>query len=546
MKFQYGGVALVVALTVALMASSALAVAANNDMPPKNPFLADSSIPIFHSDSAQSGASNVAGPHGKTRQVKPADITWKKLGPNDGYSILYSSVYPNGKRIGWFGGTQLLAKLDAETLETKSTYVLHQGKFYSAEEIENRFARADKLTGQAMLDMLVPPLAAGIERGVQGTYRLIDKDNNVFMLYTDRTTGDQTIRKFGDAVDDDPYSDIVLKEEFKLPRAGGERIVALGINITYDGTFIVSTQDGTVYAISRDLKLLDKIYLPDRVVDGKEFMSAFVRNSTAIDDQGGIYIVSRTHMQRIQWTGSKLSQDSADGAWAETYPTGERGSGTTPALLGFYPGQDKMVVIGDGETSVRVFWRDKIPDDWAGLKGYSRRVASVLPMRFTGDPNEKIKLENALVTMGNGVFVANDTPNVKVKWQGSYMSTAIAERYLGQTQGSEIRGGIKWVWNSAKRSFETAWTTPLALVSSICTPSSNGLLYCVGLRDGVSTIEALDWMTGKSAFHYLLGKSYRYSIMGGMLDVAPNGDIEAGAAGGYGMFRVRTPKEDRK
>ena len=73
MKFQYVGVALMVVLMVALMASSAPAVAANNDLPPKNPFLADSSIPIFHADSAQSGASNIAGPHGKTRQVKPAE-----------------------------------------------------------------------------------------------------------------------------------------------------------------------------------------------------------------------------------------------------------------------------------------------------------------------------------------------------------------------------------------------------------------------------------------------------------------------------------------
>ena len=542
------GAALAAALSMAATLSTAAAGAgsANTDFPPANPYLADSGIPIFHSNSGQSGAAIVPGPKGKTRQLKESDIIWKKLGPNDGYSIQYSGVYPNGKRVGWFGGTQLLAKLDPDTLETKSTYVLHKGKFYTAEEIENLFAKADKLKGQALLDALVPPLAKGIERGVQSTYRLLDHDHNLYMLNTDLTNGDQMISKFGDAVDSDPDSDIVLKGEFRLPHAEGERFISEAMNITYDGTLIIVTLDGTLFAVSRDFKLLDKIYLPDRETSGKEFMNAFVRNSMAIDEQGGIYLVSRTRLQRVQWTGSKLSMDPADGAWSETYPSGKRGSGTTPSLIGWHTGQDKMVVIGDGEESVMVFWRDKIPEDWAALKGYSRRVASVVPMHFTDDPNEHIKLENALVSMGNGVFVANDTPTKEVAWQGTFMKTAIAERYVGQTGGSEIKGGIKWQWNPRTRKLETAWKTPLALVSSICTPSANGLLYCVGMRDGVSTIEALDWETGKAAFHYLLGKSYRYSIMGGMLDVAPNGDIEAGAAGGYGIFRVRTPKEDRK
>ena len=59
------------------------------------------------------------------------------------------------------------------------------------------------------------------------------------------------------------------------------------------------------------------------------------------------------------------------------------------------------------------------------------------------------------------------------------------------------------------------------------------------MRNGVTTIEALDWNSGREKFHYLLGKSYRYTIMGGLIDIAPNGDIECGCAGGFGMFRVR-------
>ena len=138
-------------------------------------------------------------------------------------------------------------------------------------------------------------------------------------------------------------------------------------------------------------------------------------------------------------------------------------------------------------------------------------------MNFGKETKIKIKLENALVTMGNGIFVANDTRDYEVKWQGSYMATAVAERYVGQTGGSEIKGGIKWEWNPKTRKLDVDWATPLALVSSICTPAVNGLLYCLGMRNGVTTIEALDWNSGREKFHYLLGKSYRYTIMGGLI-----------------------------
>lgn len=522
---------------------AAAGTVANADLPPRNPFLADSVVAAFHVNSGQTGATAVPGPMGKTRKIDAKDILWKKIGPGDGYSYQYSSPYPNGKRVGWFGGGQQLHKLDADTLEPLATYSLNKGKFWSPEEIERLIAKADKLQGQAMLDVLVPPMAKGIEQSVQGGYRLLDKDNNLFILYSDRETGDQYIRKFGDAVANDPYSDIVLKGEFKLPRENNERMTAVVMNLTYDGTLIVATRDGTMFAVSRDFKLLDRIRLPGREAEAKEFMNSFVRNSLAIDDKGGLYLVTRAFMQRVQWTGSKLSLDPADGAWAEPYPSGERGSGTTPALVGWHEGQDKMVVIGDGIGNVMVFWRDRIPADWKGIEGQSRRVAAVLPMDFGIPSEEKIKLENAMVTMGYGIFVANDTPEKPVKPQGNFMATAVAERYVGQTQGSEIKGGIKWEWNPKTRKLDVDWVTHLALVSSICTPNVNGLLYCVGMRDGNSTIEALDWNTGKSSFHYVLGKSYRYSVMGGLINVSPNGEVECGCAGGFGMFRV---KEARK
>jgi len=34
-------------------------------------------------------------------------------------------------------------------------------------------------------------------------------------------------------------------------------------------------------------------------------------------------------------------------------------------------------------------------------------------------------------------------------------------------------------------------------------------------------------------------------VLGGLISVAPNGDVECGCAGGFGIIRVRTPAEDK-
>jgi hypothetical protein len=512
-------------------------------VPPRNPFLADSGLTVFHAEPGQTNISTVPGPVSATRQIGPEDLIWKKIGPNDGYSIQYTGVYPNGRRVGWFGGTQALHKMDADSLEILATYVLNKGKYYTEEQIQRLFDEADKLSGDALFDVLVPPLEWGIEKGVQASYRFLDRNNHLYMLETDGYNGDQYIRVYGDKVEGDPASDIVLLREYRFPREKGEKFVVLAMGLTYDGAVIVVTRDGTLMALSRELALLSKVRLPDRETDSKEFMNSFVRNSIAIDDTGGIYVISRTRMHRVQWTGKQLSLEKDDGAWSESYPQGARGSGTTPILLGWYEDEDHLVLVGDGEQSLMAFWRGEIPADWQGLAGHGRRVAAVKPMNFNEGSERHIKLENAMVGMGYGVFVTNDTPDVDVPWQGSFLATAIAERYVAQTGGTEARGGIKWEWNPETRILETDWTTDLALVSSICTPNVNGLVYCVGMRDGNSTIEALDWESGESVFHYILGKSYRYTVMGGILDVAPNGEIECGCAGGYGIFRVREPRD---
>src|SRR5690606_21076319 len=94
-------------------------------------------------------------------------------------------------------------------------------------------------------------------------------------------------------------------------------------------------------------------------------------------DKTGIYAVTSRRMLKVVWTGSALSIDEKDGGWSAEYETSDPaiataagsltrsgGSGTTPTLMGFGPGDDELVIISDAAAtgpSLVAFWRNEIP-----------------------------------------------------------------------------------------------------------------------------------------------------------------------------------------
>lgn len=106
----------------------------------------------------------------------------------------------------------------------------------------------------------------------------------------------------------------------------------------------------------------------------------------AVDQDNGIYVASDKLMRKIVWTGSKLSQDEADGAWFSGYDSGRQppavkfgtGTGATPTLMGFGKGNDELVVITDGSDHMKLvaFWRNQIPEVFQQKPGTkSNRIA---------------------------------------------------------------------------------------------------------------------------------------------------------------------------
>jgi hypothetical protein len=259
----------------------------------------------------------------------------------------------------------------------------------------------------------------------------------------------------------------------------------------------------------------------------------------ALDRDGGIYIASARHLHKIVWNGERLSADPADGAWSEPYLNGtENGTGATPALMGFGD-EDRFVTITDGETLMNVvlYWRDRIPSDWTPLPGApSPRIAGMLPATM-GDPSRtSIQSEQAVVVSGYGALVVNNEPaSIPPGFPAAAVRLLVA--YLGNDPAFTPHGLQKFAWDPRARAFHEAWVnTEVASPNTVPLVSiPANLVYTCGARDGLWTLEALDWATGRSAFHDVLGSSrYNGFFSGVVLD--QNGKIVLGAP--FGKFRI--------
>ena len=516
--------------------------------PPVNPFMADSTNYETHT---RGHHVDLAGPEDMTRQLDDDEIIWQPLGPNNTFAPVYSSPYPNGKRVIWTGGYDRIAKLDADTLEVLTTYSITRNLFFTEtrtrrhieimDSTDHLGALADRWT---YLDDTYDSLFA--------FYKMVSARNE-FYVPLHKPDGSIALQVYGERDATDPASTIELRREWTIPRGKG---VLFGLSMTFDGWVTFATSDGTVYVLSEDFQTHHSIQLPQKPgskaknARDTDIFDAFLRNITINDDKGFIYVVTRDYMHRISWNGERLSLDEKQGAWTVTYPDEQGvGSGTTPALMGWGPEEDHLVLIADGTygNNVIAFWRDEIPADWEGLAGYDRRVAGVTPVVFGVSEDEKPQVENSIVVYGNGAFIdlfANRLEGVPD--QGGFNRNVLAGSFLSGEPGFEARGGTMIKWDKENRKLETAWSSQLNFAMSICSASAvNELLYCWGARDGKWTMEAVEWHTGKSAFHYVLGESHKYNAFGAPVQIAPNGAIDCSCVGGLGLVRVQ-PKQNRQ
>jgi len=290
--------------------------------------------------------------------------------------------------------------------------------------------------------------------GLSGVYYLLDVDNTLFVA------GSESIVAYHDVDPEDPASPIEVRDEWVKPAEVGGTFV--GANLTFDGRLVMITDEGWI-VVARDFTGYEAIQLVgadaaprhnQAMADAGSRSGAadWVRNSIAVDEDGGIYAVSLEHMHKVVWDGERLSTDPADGAWTEQYRNGTGvGSGATPSLMGFGD-EDRFVVITDGEElmDVVLYWRDEIPDDWEPLVDLpSARIAGSSPADMGDSELDAIQTEQSVVVGGYGALVVNNDP-ASIPDGFPPLGVRVLAGYAGADPAFTPHGVQKFRWDSKK------------------------------------------------------------------------------------------------
>jgi len=506
-------------LSLALAPAAARAAAVASELPPRNPWLADSSYPIGHGTAAQQDSVPQAGPGGPGHPLEPSEIAWAPVGPAH-FGASTSSPYPDGRRVMWSNGLDRIVKLDHDDFRVLATWFFPGAKRYTEAEALASIAAFDR-SNSGFFAIARAFGEARKLRDLSGVYTLLDAENVYYI-------GDKggVITAYGDSVPGDPDSPIEKRAEFRLPSEITGLLI--GMNMTFDGWLLVATEHGYLVALKRDFSEHRVVRL--RHSEGAEEKASgpgygWIRNGFAVDESGGIYIASQEHQHKVVWTGEILSTDEALGAWTAPYPNAwGHGTGATPSLMGFGD-EDRFVVITDGShvMNVVLFWRDAIPPDWQALPGApDRRIAGMLPANM-GDPAlEAIQSEQSVVVAGMGALVVNNAPR-NAPWYLPERARGLLVGYLGSSPEYQPFGVQKFAWNPRARRLEEAWVNR-EISSPSCVPIASyasNLVYLIGARSNRWTLEALDWDTGASAFHYEIGgQRYDPLFSGTLVDEA--------------------------
>jgi len=500
------GTTLTLASIIGISSIQAAVPNPDGNEPPQNMYLSDSAWPMSHRTSYVQGSSPLPGPTSAT-ELKKATYKGTNL---LNITLAMSAPYASGDIVAWGSGATDVYKISVDNNKTR------------------------------VIDKMKKTETPNIANGTTGAYTVLDKDNIFYV------PGQGNLYAYSDAIVGDPTSDIELLRTLEIPadvlRGSNSEDPIVGINMTYDGYLAIATKRGTVAAISRDFSEFHYLQLGDTET-GEE-----VSNSIAVDEDGGIYVVTSEKMYRVQWTGEKLSLDEGDGAWQSTYENGAdvqvpgrlgSGSGSTPSLMGATD-QDKFVVITDGQmiTNLVLFWRNEIPADWQPIApGKSRRIAAEVPVNY-GDPSRTLAMsEQSVLVRGYGaVVVSNDYGSDIAQSSNAVLSNLINAFVVFFSNKPKYApyGVEKFEWNPETRSLDVAWVNnDISCPNGIPTMSAaTNLFYCIGQRDSRWNVEALDWDTGSSAFYKPMSSWFYYNSFYAATQVGPAGGIWTGTVTG--------------
>ena len=491
--------------------------------PPCNPHLADSPWPGNHRNAYAQASSPFPGPAGPADHVN-VDHDSLVAAP---IVLSFSPTYPDGGRVIWastVGATAEVVKIDPATV--------------------------------TVIDKYIPQVEEGAGPGtvsVSGAYNVVDADNH---LLVGQATG---LEVYGDAVPGERRSTIALLRRFDLPAEArcGDDDTLVGITMTWDGRVAFATANGVVGTVPRDPAKMDAAHLRTLSLNGPDCAGGpdgaveTVSNSIAADEDGGIYVVTSHAMVRVD--------DGPDGlavTWRAGYAGaggsgGGRlgaGSGATPSLMGTGD-DDRFVVITDGQELMHLvlMWRDEVPADWEPIRpGADPRIACEVPVTF-GDPDAQRSLsEQSVLVRGTSAVVVNNLMQLDPVLGQLPPRAAPLSQLLSGLPGNEPRGIQRFAWDPATRTCSEVWANPdVAIPNGIPTMSAaSGLLYGIGARDGVWTLEGLDWDTGEVVLTVPTTAFPMSNSFYAATTVGPDETVWTGTFGGVTRFQACAPGDE--
>lgn len=495
-------------------------LAADGAEPPCNPHLADSPWAGNHRNSYAQASSPFPGPTGPAERINV---------DHDGFTsapivLSFSPEYRDGERVIWastVGLTNEVLKIDPTTV--------------------------------TVIDKYIPQVEEGAGPGtnsVSGAYNLVDADNHLHVGQA------KALEVYGDAVPGKRDSSIALLRRFNLPASalcGDDQIV--GITMTYDGRIAFATKNGVVGVVPRQPKRMDAKHLRTFSLNGKDCAGGpdgqleTVSNSIAADEKGGLYVVSSHAMYRIDWKRHTLSLGWRSGYAGAGGSGGGRlgaGSGSTPTLMGTAADDDRFVVITDGQELMHLvlMWRDRIPHGWRPIhKGADRRIACEIPVTFGDDSADRSLSEQSVLVRGHSSVVVNNLQQLDPVTGQFPPQVAPYSQLLSGLPGNAPAGIERFDWDSATRTCEVAWSNPeVSLPNGIPSMSSaTNMIYGIGSRDGVWTLEGLDWDTGEEALTVETTAFPTSNSFYAATTIGPDGTVWTGNFGGVTRFQPCDP-----
>jgi hypothetical protein len=488
---------------------------ASFQMPPNNPFLIQNSMyPSVHFNSAQSDATGLNS-WDENITITKENVEWLPWVTSIGAA---HRPYKNGEEALFVAGTNKVGKIK-----------ITDGEFAWVDELmipgfEYETPSAEQIT-QTVEDMMAAgldeekylPLFAKHVKDIRqssanignGVYTVMDNDGNYFIGFG------TSMFKISDKIPGDINSEIEISKSYNLkdglPPEEAKKISRIfAVGMTYDG-FIAVAMPGIVAVLDRNLENMQYILLEGEAVD----------NGISIDDKGGIYVVTSKFMRKIVWNGKTLSDKEEDGAWKSEYdyvpnPRAlSRGSGNTPALMGFGPDEDHLVFVADAgkDISVVAFWRDEIPKNFKQKEGtQSRRIADQL--KLTIDVPATIEWSPHIY--GNGVMMMASAWSDPVNDENGKLAIFETVLTAGVTRQPPV-GVEKWSWNKETQTLKSDWSKLKGLQWALypVSSASNSVTLTV-VEEGVYSLLTVDWTTGKDISKTMLGNNPIFNTAGGL------------------------------